>query len=347
MVEKGKINIIMPAYNSEKTIEKCIKSIQSQTYTNWELIIINDGSTDDTLLICDSLANYDDRIKVYTIKNSGVSVARNYALDKCDGEYITCIDSDDWIEPCMLEILLSYMDEQTEFVCGNFFLEKMGEITIGNVSKSKIYKNEISAFPLGVLIPESLPFFDNISVKEDVLGAACCKLYKRSLIENNHIRYAEGLALREDVLFNIKCFIAAKNMVITDKPLYHYIINNNSSNYRYRPDVHLQNQVFYNKYKEILPQINDKYKELFMNYISYNAYLSLIGRYIDHKYSNNSFVGKIKHLNSYLKNSIIYDIKITNNSFLPIYKRLELYCLLKKNSFFLVLLNFLRNIIKR
>lgn len=346
MIDKGKISIITPAYNAAGTIKKCIESVQAQTYSNWEMLIIDDGSIDNTLSICNTIAEKDNRIKVYHIENGGVSKARNYAIQKSSGTFITCVDSDDWIESIMLETLTKYMDKDIEMVCGNFFYEQPNKTDIGYISKNMIYKKEINALPLGVLIPESIEHFNNISIKIDIIGAACCKLYKRELIDKNSINYAEGVALREDALFNIQCFIHATNIIIINKPLYHYILTPQSSNFRYRPDVHDQNIIFFKEYSKISPFIDQKFKDLFINYVSYNAYLSLIGRYIGHKECKLSYLKKVKLLNTYLKKYPIYNIKQTNNVYLPIYKQIELFCLQHKLAFLLVLIQKIKTIYK-
>lgn len=346
MVDKGKISIITPAYNASKTLERCIKSIQAQTYTNWEMLIIDDGSIDNTLSICNAFATDENRIKVYHVENGGVSKARNYGINKSTGKYLTFIDSDDWIESIMLETLLEYLDEDVEMVCGNFYFDLPDRTDIGYFSKSIVNKKEINALPLGVLIPESTKHFNNISIKVDIIGAACCKLYKSELINKNSINYAEGVALREDALFNIQCFLHASDIRIINKPLYHYIINPQSSNFRYRPDVNIQNQHFFDSYSKILPHIDSNFKDLFMNYVSYNAYLSLIGRYIGHKECNLNYIKRVRLLKSYLEKYPIYNIKKTNNTFLPIYKQIELFCLQHKIAFLLVLFQQIKNLFK-
>ena len=100
-----KISVIVPVYNVEKYLEKCVKSILNQTYSNFEILLINDGSTDNSDIICDKIKNLDDRIKVFHRENSGVSATRNFGLENSTGNLITFIDSDDFIKEDMLEIL--------------------------------------------------------------------------------------------------------------------------------------------------------------------------------------------------------------------------------------------------
>lgn len=118
---KNTISIIMPAYNSETTIEESINSVLYQTYKNWELIIVNDCSIDNTEKIIDSYINKDSRIKkIKTLENSGVSKARNLAISNCIGNYIAFLDSDDLWLPTKLECQLAYLNNGYNIVCSNY-----------------------------------------------------------------------------------------------------------------------------------------------------------------------------------------------------------------------------------
>lgn len=98
------VSIIVPVYNAEKTLKRCVNSIINQLYKDWELLLVDDGSTDDSSIICDEYAQQDRRIRVFHKQNGGVSSARNVGLDNAIGEWVTFIDSDDWIEKRMLNI---------------------------------------------------------------------------------------------------------------------------------------------------------------------------------------------------------------------------------------------------
>lgn len=111
------ISIIVPVYNTEKYLDKCIQSVLAQTYTNWELLLIDDGSTDSSGAICDKYAAEDNRIRVFHKENGGVSSARNLGLDNAQGEWISFVDADDWIENSMLhDAYQKAMDENAEII---------------------------------------------------------------------------------------------------------------------------------------------------------------------------------------------------------------------------------------
>ena len=123
------ISVIVPVYNTEKYIEKCVMSILNQTYKNLEIILIDDGSTDNSPQICDSLAEKDNRITVIHQPNGGVSSARNIGLDNTHGDYITFVDSDDYIEPNMIEFLSENIGDTNIAMCGYTSVEENGNLS--------------------------------------------------------------------------------------------------------------------------------------------------------------------------------------------------------------------------
>ena len=135
------VSIIMPVYNSEKYVSDAIESVCNQSYKNWELLIVNDGSTDQSSKIADDYAKKDSRIKVFHRNNEGVSMARNYALDKCNGNYITFIDSDDVYHPerlkKMMQIFVQNPDCDIVFSRHNQFRGELGKVIQGELGASK------------------------------------------------------------------------------------------------------------------------------------------------------------------------------------------------------------------
>ena len=123
------ISVIVPVYNTEKYIEKCVMSILNQTYKNLEIILIDDGSTDNSPQICDSLAKKDNRITVIHQPNGGVSSARNIGLDNTHGDYITFVDSDDYIEPNMIEFLSENIGDTNIAMCGYTSVDENGNLS--------------------------------------------------------------------------------------------------------------------------------------------------------------------------------------------------------------------------
>lgn len=220
------ISIIVPVYNGENYIEKCVTSIREQSCQDWELLLIDNGSKDKSLEICKKLAGQDERILVFSEKvNLGVSAARNLGMDKARGEYLTFVDVDDWVRKDFLERLFALSkDRQADMVvCGyekkfsedrkNTEPEKSGE----EVSQGERQK------PAEVTAAE----YTKSSYLEDYLleGNTHCwgVLYATGLIKD--IRFPQGLSIGEDLLFLIDAAMEAKKIVVSDYPGYQYFIN--------------------------------------------------------------------------------------------------------------------------
>lgn len=183
------ISVIVPVYNSEKFLEKCIESILSQTYTNLELILINDGSKDASPKICDEFVKKDNRIKVIHKTNGGVSSARNAGLSNAKGEYICFVDSDDIIPPTSVMDLYKGMQENNcQYAAG-----------ICGILKKKKVKNPICSFQLIDFNRDTNVLLKYITQPGSYSPYA--KMYSAKIIKENHIMYNENLKCSEDALF--------------------------------------------------------------------------------------------------------------------------------------------------
>ncbi|MGN0521374.1 MAG: glycosyltransferase family 2 protein [Eubacterium sp.] len=207
------ISVIVPVYNSEKYLDKCIDSIVSQTYENLEIILIDDGSPDSCPQKCDEWAKRDSRIKVIHKENGGVSSARNCGLDIASGDYITFIDSDDFAETDMLEIMVNgaVCNDADIVVCGFIFdtvdgLSDEIKCTDALYHGSEIIKNYV---------------LDNIRPE------ACSKLFKKSVIKSIGFNCSYGYA--EDLLFNYYAFKESKTVACIDECRYHYLQDSGNS----------------------------------------------------------------------------------------------------------------------
>lgn len=210
---KGLIGVIVPVYNVEKYLPKCLDSIIAQTYTNWEAILVDDGSPDNCGKICDEYSAKDKRFKVIHQPNGGVSVARQTGLDNTTGDYVIHCDPDDWMEPTMLEELICCAKSQkAEMVICDTITHIDNSITtshhnLDNFTTSKKLKDEI------------------INLK--MHGALWNKLIKKDCIGNvtftpSHISYCE------DELFLIRLLCKEMSVCYIPKGLYHYVHHKNS-----------------------------------------------------------------------------------------------------------------------
>lgn len=182
------ISIIVPVYNKAKAIDRCIQSVFAQSYTNWELLLVNDGSTDASGVICDKYAAQDSRIRVFHKPNGGVSSARNMGLDNAKGEWITYIDADDYFEPSALDTLLTIaLKYNTDIATANFQIEYQNKKTpVCNCNCEHRIKNNFRAWYFTSAIPGP--------------GAA---LFKKSVFQA--LRFNESLCRYEDaqLLFDV------------------------------------------------------------------------------------------------------------------------------------------------
>ncbi len=216
-----KITVIVPVYNVEHYLDKCLDSVIKQTYKNIEIIVVNDGSTDNSGKICQEYAKKDNRIVYIEKENGGLSDARNAGLDRLTGSYVTFVDSDDWIESDYVETLYKKITEyQADIAVGNYysFNESEGMFYFhisGDSYYEKVYDN--------VSIFENL--YESQEMKSFALISAWGKLYKAGLFD--HLRFDIG-KLGEDGYLNQKIYLLAEKIVYIHKGIYSYRIRNSS-----------------------------------------------------------------------------------------------------------------------
>lgn len=240
MIKKGesmaKISVIVPVYNVEKYISECIQSILAQTYKDIELILVNDGSSDQSGEICDGFANKNNRVKVIHIENSGPSAARNTGIEIATGEYIAFVDADDTIEPNMYEILLnqSLIHNADIVVCPfktfNLVNNTTSVSSVWNDVYCNIDKRKIEKY----LIPSIL---NNTTYS---LISVFNKLYRKTLFDSNGIRFDIEKSHSEDVRLNFTLLTKISNLVFVEQPFYNYFIRERESlTNKVRSDLHL------------------------------------------------------------------------------------------------------------
>ena len=215
------ISVVIPVYNAEKTIEMCLESICKQTYTNLQIICIDDGSKDGSLQIISELQKKDERIEVYSQSNSGPGAARNNGILHAKKRYITFVDSDDEIEPDMYERMYTFLKKnQLDCVNCDFSIVVSGKITdyiITPIQKEVLSgKNEI----LEDIIKPLIEFNDQ---PYDGLPSMCNKLFDRKIIQKHNLQVNTKRNHGEDWLFCINYFKYANRVGFIHEPFYHYI----------------------------------------------------------------------------------------------------------------------------
>lgn len=206
------ISVIVPVYNSEKRLHKCIDSILGQTYTNFELLLINDGSTDRSGTICDEFAKKDERVKVFHKENRGASSARNEGIDNAKGEYICFVDSDDYVSDDYLSAFMVDALKQDKYT---LVIQRLINEIDGVVVKQPEYKHGLySEKEISELFS-----LNNISKR----GYPVCKLYNSEIVNRFGIRFNPEIHFCEDLLFMLAYLEHIKNVYLTNKSNYHYI----------------------------------------------------------------------------------------------------------------------------
>ena len=210
------ISIIIPVFNAENTIENCINSILNQTYSNFEIIIIDDGSHDGSLIKCKNVSKNDSRIKVFSIENAGVSNARNYGIKKSRGKYIGFIDSDDIIDMDMYEILYNNIVHSNSdiSICGYSIVYNNGKIEKRNGTNKLFELNCVEAMKM--LLNDK--YFG---------GGVWNKLFKTEVLKN--IKFNTNFAYNEDRLFLTQCILNSNKIIYEDCCKYNYIKNSESA----------------------------------------------------------------------------------------------------------------------
>ena len=214
--KKNKISVIVSIYNVQDYVEKSIQSICNQTYKNLEIILVDDGATDNSGTICDDIAKKDDRIKVIHKKNGGLSSARNEGIRNATGEYIAFVDGDDWIDETMYEDMLRAIQTyNADIAICNYKEVSRREVRDTSTEDITIFENR-----------EVLKAFIDEDVTYQIQNAAWNKLYKRSLMGG--LRFPEG-KLFEDIVYTTKLLAASKRAVYVNKAYYNYIFDRSDS----------------------------------------------------------------------------------------------------------------------
>lgn len=278
------ISVIVPVYNIEDYIEQCVLSICNQTYQNLEIILVDDGSIDRSGVLCDSLAETDQRIKVLHKENKGNATARRDGVNYSNGQYIGFVDGDDWIEPNMYENLYQFAVEyNAEMVTSagyREYLQGVGSVLLADNLPEGVYD---MSDPSNLLLNNIFPV--GFNKKYATNGAIWNKLYKRDIICDVVNCFEDNFTIFEDNVINIAAILQASRVYIQQKPFYHHRERNNSITYGSNEHAyeHLSKAYYYLKkiieesvHKEILWKQLDEY---IIHHIFYCIPFFLGGRY--------------------------------------------------------------------
>lgn len=216
-----KVSVIVPIYNVGKYIEKCIDSILAQSYTNLEIILVDDCSMDDSRSICQKYTVSDKRVVLFcNDKNSGVSFSRNRALDIASGEYICMIDGDDWIDRNCIELMVNAMEKSNTDICACGYMKEYADgrkSDVFRITNETCVKTNDTV--LNCAMQKIVPF----------VGYIWAKLYRKKVIDSIKLRFDTNISICEDSLFNYSYLDSIKNCVLMEECLYHYRIRSESA----------------------------------------------------------------------------------------------------------------------
>ncbi len=222
------ISIIIPVYNTEAYLSRCIQSVLNSYYKDFELILINDGSTDNSLAICQKFAARDSRIIVIDQDNQGVSVARNRGLEVCKGEWVVFVDSDDYISPDFFKIVAKREHTRWDLLIFDQQSALEREKASGGTAS---YHGDMKE-----IVKKMLTFSPLFPGRNAALPSPCGKAYRREIIFQNRLRFPVGIKIGEDQIFNISYLLSINDCLYRQKPVYFFQARLNSATHICHPD---------------------------------------------------------------------------------------------------------------
>lgn len=312
------ISIIIPIYNAGKYLTQCLESIRTQTYEEFEVLLIDDGSTDNSADICKKITGCDDRFYYHYKENGGVSSARNYGLQQAKGQWISFVDADDWITPDYLQTLASQQPE--------------ADITFFGVYTVSPEGNQATLVHLPVYTEERNRIEESILTLRcgnpgDVFGWTWDKMFRAEIIHQYHIRFPENISFREDELFTLEYCRYITSLRIINQPLYYYRKTSDGltgrglqSSELFPSSVHLEQSLKY----YCLPKLKENILKSATDYRAKHIYSEPVSQIKQNLDEFQSFLGrnpqpgihyKVNHLTQYLRRS---------------YCLAYLYCLIRK-----------------
>lgn len=264
------ISVIIPVYNVEHYLKRCVDSVLYQENVSFEIILVDDGSTDSSGMICDKYASEYPEIKCIHTKNAGPSTAKNVGYDVAVGNYVAFIDSDDKIKPDMFsQMLQSGYQHDADIVCCNYIqIDEKGNYSHTEHTDKEYVLNQDEAIKA-------------ILIKDKIYSQCWTKIYKRATMQENGVRNTEGLKTEEDFIYNIQAFACSKTVCIVDKPLYIYTHRSKSLSkdyYRDHISQYIDNRILR---LELVDDIIHKRFPHLQEYSTYHSifyYNELIGR---------------------------------------------------------------------
>lgn len=243
------ISIIVPVYNAEPFLGECIDSLIGQTYNNIEIILIDDGSKDNSLHICNEYSKKDKRIKVFHIDNAGVSNARNYGISHSNGQWITFVDSDDFIENDYCEALIKVVGENTDLVIGRTISfvnnKKLNDYYKGGIADRINNQEQKKELYKSILVD------NHKTIKYPHISTCSAKLFRKEIINRYNLQYDIKMKYYEDAIFNMIFINQSREIVMIDAKIYNYRMNILSATNKFNSEMINQYDYVYKKLENL------------------------------------------------------------------------------------------------
>ena len=324
-MDKPMISVIVPVYNVEKYLKKCVSSLCNQTYKNIEIILIDDGSTDSSGTICDNLKQTDKRIIVFHKINQGLSSARNAGIRLSSGNFIAFVDSDDYVASDMIELLYKNLVEYNADIsaCGYTMVYKNKNVSISNNDKITVYKR--------------IDALKKMFLKNDIGMIFCNKLFKKKLFENIEFPLFQNF---EDINTIYKVINKADSVVYDPTEKYYYIQREDSINGKNFKNKKFNNKIYdlYNATYEVYKFIEKSYPE-----ILYNASIGCINNLL--RVNNQLIIYKIKDEKVRMKTKIIIQEnykKILFDKEISLTRKFQYFLFLKLNWIYRIIIRIIK-----
>lgn len=328
--ENMQFSVIVPCYNASTYVSIAIESVLKQSYNNWELILINDGSLDNTLDILYFYASNDERIKVFDVPNGGVSKARNYGLDVAQGDWIVFLDADDWFEENAFSVIKQYLNRYPN--CDILGFNHFYNLGLKQWKESPIFPKILQRTGADIewlRLDMMFPYYDVIKNEVFVgsIRAVWGKVFKRKVITSNHLHFIENLKVSEDAIFCMDVFKHASEIILFNEYLTHYRVSSSSTMNNYEPNIISINEFALDSYYQ------RRYN--FVNISDFeNCYLGMVSEcifrvfklYILHKKCNFSYKKRKEILLNFLNFSQVKSVLNADLNYLPFGKKQLVYC---------------------
>lgn len=288
-----KISIIVPVYNVSEYLPKCINSLLGQTYQNVEIICVNDGSTDNSLIILQKYAEKSSRIHIINQKNRGVSEARNHGMNAATGDWIMFVDSDDWIDDVTCEVMhkaaIEYNAQAVMCAYIKEYRDRSEIVQVFDNKNAEIFQQNVKKFHRRLYGPVGVETSNPRDL--DIVITPVMQLFKKTLVDDIRFRDIKKIGTFEDGLFQIDVFSRCKSFIYISKPFYHYRKTNNSSiTTVYKKDLYRQRDYLFNLMEKSIKSNN--YDLEFTKGLKNRVAFDLIGIAINEARSKDSLMRK-------------------------------------------------------